>query len=201
MSAPPGSSDPVAGRETPAPPGTGALGVKLFIASLGMLFAATLAAYLAVRLKAADWPPPGMPRLPWFGLLFSTAVLVVSSLWMRGALKAVRAGDRAALVRFLRLTLGCGFLFLICQAVNWWSLIQAHLTAATNLYGFTFFVLTGLHALHVIGGLVVLIVVTGKAARGLYSPSFHPGVSHASLYWHFLDIVWIVMFLLMFIFT
>lgn len=188
-------------RRSPAPAGAGAFGLKLFIASLGVLFAASLVGYLAVRLRATDWPPPGMPGLPWWGLLFSTIVLLASSGTIRQALRGARGDDQPALRRGLLATTVLGFVFLISQGVNWWILIKAHLNAATNLYGFTFFVLTGLHAAHVIGGLVVLVVVTRKAARGVYSAVFHPGVIYASLYWHFLDIVWIVMFLVIFLAT
>jgi heme/copper-type cytochrome/quinol oxidase subunit 3 len=64
---------------------------------------------------------------------------------------------------------------------------------------FTFYLLTGLHALHVIGGMVLLGAVTAKAFAGRYSATYHPGVTYAAMYWHFLDVVWLVMFVLIFL--
>jgi cytochrome c oxidase subunit 3 len=72
-----------------------------------------------------------------------------------------------------------------------------HVTPSANLYGFTFYMLTGLHAAHVIGGLALLAIVTVRAFCGRYSANAHAGVLYSTMYWHFLDGVWLVMFAVM----
>ena len=95
------------------------------------------------------------------------------------------------------LTTMLGVAFLASQTVNWFALVAAKLTAKTNLYGFTFYMLTGLHAAHVVGGVIPLGVVTVRAWRGRYSSSFHPGVRYCGIYWHFLAAVWLVLFIML----
>jgi len=169
----------------------------IFLATLGMLFLASIAGYLVVRLRADAWPPPGMPRLP-SGLWASTAVLLAASFAVHRALRNVRLGETSALRRWLLATFGLGVLFLVLQTANWWGLVTAEVTWRTkNLYAFTFFMLTGLHAAHVVGGLVQLGVVTVKAWLGRYGSGHHPGVLYSAMYWHFLDAVWVVLFLVL----
>lgn len=181
-------------------PEAGVMAMRLFLASLSVLFAASIAAYLVVRSRAVTWPPPGMPRLP-SGLWVSTAIIVASSLFVQRALSAARRGGGGAIFRNLLLTTVLGLGFLVSQAINWQSLIAVHVTAGVHLYAFTFFTLTGLHAAHVVGGIIPLVTVTLRARRGAYSSSFHPGVYYCAAYWHFLDLVWLVMFCLLFLFA
>jgi cytochrome c oxidase subunit III len=189
---PPSEGGPQPERGEPVP-GAGRLGMAVFLISLSMLFAASMVGYLVVRFRAEDWPPPGMPRLP-SGLWIATAVIVACSVTIHRALVAARRGQRSTMVRWLGATLGLGVLFLVLQAVNWWGLITARMPMQANLYAFTFYMLTGLHAAHVIGGLIPLGIVTAKARGGAYSATFHPGVQYSAMYWHFLDAVWLVMF-------
>ena len=180
-------------RSAPAPLGTGKLGVKLLVLALSMLFAATILAYILIRARAPAWPPPGMPRLP--GTLWvSTLIMLASSVPMQSAVRAARAGRQGALRASMLLTTALGVAFLVSQTINWFALVAVHLTARTNLYGFTFYILTGVHAAHVVGGLVPLAVVTTRAFAGRYSAEFHPGVEYTAIYWHFLDVVWLIMF-------
>ncbi|MCA9730301.1 MAG: heme-copper oxidase subunit III [Candidatus Eisenbacteria bacterium] len=175
------------------PPGTGTLGMWILLASLAMLFLTSMAGYLYIRFSQPSWPPPGMPHLP-SGLWISTVVLISCSVTGHLALVAIRRDDARGLARMLTVTLVLGALFLILQTVNYLILARENLTAATNLYGFTFYMLTGLHALHVIGGLIPLVVTLRRARVGRYTSFFHQGVRHVVLYWHFLDAVWIVVF-------
>ncbi|HQU34494.1 MAG: hypothetical protein B7Z68_11245 [Acidobacteria bacterium 21-70-11] len=181
------------GRDEPAPIETGRLGMRFFVAALSMLFAASLLAYVLIRSRAPVWPPAGMPRLP-DTLWISTLVMLASSVTMQAAVRAARAGRERALRTGMLFTTLLGVLFLVSQTLNWFALVAAHLTAKANLYGFTFYILTGLHAAHVVGGLIPLAVVTVRAFRGRYSAEFHPGVEYCAIYWHFLDVVWLVMF-------
>jgi cytochrome c oxidase subunit 3 len=181
------------GRSAPTPLGTGRLGMKILVLALSMLFAASIVGYLVIRFRAPAWPPPGVPRLPGT-LWISTLIIVVSSLTMQAAVRAVRADRQRALRIGMLLTTLLGVAFLVSQTLNWFALVAANLTARTNLYGFTFFMLTGLHAAHVVGGLIPLGVVTARAFRGRYSSGFRPGVEYCAIYWHFLAVVWLVLF-------
>ena len=173
----------------------------VFLAALAVLFLASIVGYLLVRLQAKDWPPPGMPRLP-SGLWAATIAIVACSATVHRALKSVRLGQTTAAVRWLQATLVLGVVFLSVQAFNWWRLIALDIGLKTkNLYAFTFYMLTGLHAAHVVGGLVLLGVVTWRAARGRYGSGHHPGVTYAAMYWHFLDAVWLVLFAVLVVFA
>ena len=177
-------------------PGAGKLGMKLLIASLSVLFASSIAGYLVVRLNARTWPPAGMPSLPP-GLWVSTLIILVSSVTMESALRATRGGRQERLRRMVLLTTILGFAFLVSQTINWWGLVTARMPATANLYAFTFYMLTGLHAAHVIGGLIPLGVITRNAYAGRYSAERNDGVLYCRMYWHFLAVVWVVMFSLL----
>ncbi len=176
----------------------GVFGMRLFLASLGMLFAGSLAAFLIIRVQADAWPPPGAPGIP-VGLFVSTPLLLLSSGSMWWGLRNIRAGNGGALSLGLLATLVLGLAFLGVQGWAWSALYAAELTARSNLYGFTFFMLTGLHAAHVIGGLIPLGIVTTRAFLNRYSAEDHRGVELVSMYWHFLDAVWIVLFAVLFV--
>jgi cytochrome c oxidase subunit 3 len=170
----------------------------LFLVSLAALFAASIAGYLVVRSRAEAWPPPGMPALP-AGLWASTMILLISSVTMHWALRSARSDRQMALQAGMVATVVLGLAFLVSQAANWSTLVAAHVTISLNLYAFTFYMLTGLHAAHVLGGIVLLGFVTAKAFRRRYSREDHAGVVYCTMYWHFLDAVWVVMFALIFL--
>jgi len=192
--------DPRHAREGASIPGAGVLGMWIFLATLTVLFLAGIVGYLVVRLKATAWPPPGMPRLP-AGLWLATPILVAGSITIQRALALIRAGERAASARWVGATLGLAAAFLAVQSWNWWDLIRVRLTAGSNLYAFTFFMLTGLHAAHVVGGIVLLAVVFVRARAGRYGSGHHPGVTYAAMYWHFLDVIWLLLFAVMVVFA
>jgi len=181
------------GRSAPVPLRTGLMGMKILILALSMLFGASIFGYLVIRNRAEVWPPPGVPRLP-ATLWVSTLIIVISSFTMQSALRAARADRQAALRTGLALTTLLGGAFLLSQTLNWFALVAANLTAKTNLYGFTFYMLTGLHAAHVVGGLVPLAVITMRAFAGRYSAAAHEGVAYTAVYWHFLGGVWVILF-------
>ncbi len=178
--------------------GLGAFGMKVFLASLSMLFVATIIGYLYTWSRAETWPPPNAPHLPT-GLWYSTLVILLTSASIQWALGAARVGNQGVLRITLLITTVLGLLFLVLQAFNWSVLIQQQFTVRQNLYAFLFYLLTGLHAAHVIGGIVPLLIVTRKAFKGAYTAESHPGVKYSAMYWHFLDIVWIVLFFVLLI--
>ena len=190
---PGGGIDRRATRESPAPAGSGALALTIFLMALGMFFAASVIGFLLIRARQPEWPPAGSPPLPG-GLWLATAVLVAGSVAAQLALGAIRKGSQRGLRVGIAAALALTVLFLAVQAMNWGELAREGLTPGRNLYGFAFYMLTGLHAAHVVGGLVVLVLVGSKAFRGGYSARYHPGVRSATVYTHFLTGVWIVMF-------
>jgi cytochrome c oxidase subunit 3 len=188
-------------------PGSGTIGIVLLLMSLSVLFIASTLAFVIIRVQVTNnpnagtggmWPPPGLPAIPK-SLWLSTLVILATSVTIQVALNAIRKDLEKKLLKFLYATLGLGVLFLILQAFNWWefytALPKGHQLSGPYLGGF--YVLTGLHAAHVIGGLIPLIVVIVRALQGRYSRNFHPGVRYVTLYWHFLDIVWVVLFLVL----
>jgi heme/copper-type cytochrome/quinol oxidase subunit 3 len=185
-------------RTAPVELSTGKLGMRLLIASLAVLFAASITGYIVVRTRAEVWPPAGMPALP-SGLWLSTVLIVLSSVTMAWAVAGIRRDRQRPLRLGLLLTFLLGLAFLASQTVNWFGLVAADVRPGANLYAFTFFVLTWLHALHVVGGLVPLGLVTARAWRGGYTAGFHPGVEYTAMYWHFLDVVWLVLFAVLYL--
>lgn len=168
-------------------------GLALFLASLAVLFASTLVAYAVVRWRAPVWPPPGSPPLP--GVVWvSTVLLLLSSGTHHAALVGARRGQeqlvRAGMAATSALALG----FVVSQAACWLALMKAGITGQEGLFGWTFYVLTGLHGLHVLGGVGPLAVTTARAFQGRYGPDDHLGVRLCAMYWHFLDVAWLVIF-------
>jgi cytochrome c oxidase subunit 3 len=112
----------------------------------------------------------------------------------------IKAGQGSKLKFGLALTTLLGVLFLAGQTLVWLRLAALGLPPRSNLYAFSFYWLTGLHAAHVIGGIAFMLVVTRAAFLGRYSKHHHTGVTYAAMYWHFLDAVWIALFLIIFVF-
>jgi len=177
-------------------PGAAPIGMALFLLSLGMLFAASLVAYFAVRFNdagLANWNPDGVTGLP-NSLWASTFVLVISSITMHYALTSARADDQPGVRWGMFFTTLLGAVFLATQAWSWRELYAMQVDATSSLYGWTFYMLTALHGLHIVGGLIPLAVTTVRAKRGAYTAAEHTGVTLCAMYWHFLDAVWIVLF-------
>jgi heme/copper-type cytochrome/quinol oxidase subunit 3 len=180
-------------RRHTTPPGTGTLGMWLFLAALTMLFGATLAAYILMRLRPQAGPPMGSVEVPAM-FWASTGAILVSSFTMHRALQNVRAERQTRFCNALLVTLLLAAAFLLLQAPAMTALMRTHFAdASTALYGLMF-VLVVLHAAHVIGGLIPLMVITAHATRYRYDHESHAPVKHLAMYWHFLDVVWLVMF-------
>jgi len=173
-------------------PGATRLGMRLFLASLAVLFAGALVAFWVVRASATDWPPIGAPPMPRV-LVLSTLLAAGASATLQAALTAIRRGNEPALGRRLALALALGTAFLACQALAWFQFFDRE-TFGRHLYGFTFYTLTGLHALHVIGGVVALAVVRIRARHHTYSWAAHAAVRSTAAYWHFLGAMWVVIY-------
>ena len=173
----------------------GRFGMLIFIASLAMIFAASILGVLVVRFEDPGvWPPEGMPSLP--GMLFwSTVVLITSSGTQMLASRAAGRGNGRGLRRWMIVTLGLAIVFLIMQGLAWVDLVDRGLDFSRHLYAWTFYFLTGLHAVHVLGGVIPMCFVTARAIRLGYSRENHRGVAYVAMYWHFLDVAWITLYI------
>jgi heme/copper-type cytochrome/quinol oxidase subunit 3 len=185
--------------ESPLTPESwGKLGMWIFLAGDAMSFGALLAGYGALRYASVDWPVPS-DVLGIQLTAFMTFLLICSSVTMVKGLAAIQHGDRAGLVRFVGLTILGGVAFLGMQAYEWTHLIHRGMGLSGNpfgasLFSTTFFCLTGFHGMHVFGGVVYLTCILVRALRGTYSETNYNEVEIAALYWHFVDLVWILVF-------
>ena len=181
------------------------LGMLLFLTSEVMFFAGLFAAYFNVRANAPQWPPidPATNEafhveiLPLVGP--ATVLLIISSFTCQYGVWAIRRGDRTVFMRNFAVTFLIGVVFLLMQGTDYWLLGQEGLTLSSGTYGTTYFTLTGFHGAHVFGGVVMLGVVLYRGMAGQFSPRHHDAVEAASLYWHFVDIVWILLFSLLYL--
>ena len=171
------------------------LGMRLFLVSLGILFGASLIGYLVIRWRADDWPPPGTPDLP-AGLWVSTAILAVLSALLVVAVRSARAVETIDLVRQLAAATALAVAFLAAQTANWVSMAAGGELPRQSLLLFGFYVFTVLHALHVLGGVVPLVLVTLRARQGRYVDDPEP-VELVASYWHFLGVAWLAIFVVL----
>jgi len=181
-----------AGGRSPWNVGWGKLMMWLFLASDAMTFAALLVALWAARFSAPMWPN----RAEILNIRLAagmTAILIFSSTTMALTVYTMRRGWRGPAIRFLAATVVAGAVFVSLQAFEWSHLIADGAGLAGNPWGvpafsFTFFSITGLHGLHVLGGVIYLWATAVRLAKGLASEE---SVEIAGLYWGFVDLVWV----------
>ncbi len=172
----------------------GRLGMWLFLAVLVMTFASAIMGYVVVRINnGAAFVPVDAQPLPNL-LLVSTLIIAVSSVTMQKALAAARLGE-AIQAQWMSATVALALAFLLSQAFAWRELLLQQQFIGDNLYAWTFYVLTGLHAAHVIGGLVPLSLTLYRARRCGYGPADTRGITYCAMYWHFLGATWVVLYL------
>lgn len=170
---------------------TAQLGMYIGLASLTMIFGASLIAYFVTRAQSQVWRTVSLPHLP-LGLLASTLLLVGVSGALYVARRRLLKNDLPRFRTALSIALTLGIGFLLAQLQNWRGIAQSSLAAPVKtLFEFTFFFLTGLHALHVVGGLVALAFVRAKSES--YSSSNSEGPHLVRQYWDFLLVVWVVL--------
>jgi heme/copper-type cytochrome/quinol oxidase subunit 3 len=178
---------------------TGYLGMVIFLASWAMMFAALFFAYGLVRARSDVWPPPDQPLLPIGLTALNTLVLALSSAALQYSLFAVRRGKVRAAGPAVLAGGVFGALFLGLQMWVWTGLYAAGLRPDTGPYASVFYGLTGFHGLHVGVGLVALSWMCWAAFRGRFTPAQHRGLRLWTMYWHFVGIVWAVMFVLVYL--
>jgi len=170
----------------------------LFLGSDCLFFGSLIAAYLLYRDRSVVGPYPSeLYDIPFTSV--SSFVLLMSSFSMVLALSSLQRGN----VRNMRIWLSCtallGVLFLGGQAFEFTEFYREGLTLRQNLFGTTFFVLTGFHGAHVSVGVLILLSIVASSFRGRVSPDDPLPVEIAGLYWHFVDIVWIIIFTLIYL--
>lgn len=164
---------------------TNRIGLWLFLLSDAFVFSALF----ITRFNLLGLTRPDLIQL--LGLAV-TSILLVSSFFANRAEVAAAAGDRRRFLSSVLTTIVLGFAFLVGVAGLEWPLAyNSGTTPASGAAGAVFFMMTGMHALHVLTGLAFLLVIYRNGRRGLYTPSKHYGVEAAAVYWHFVDVVWI----------
>jgi cytochrome c oxidase subunit 3/cytochrome o ubiquinol oxidase subunit 3 len=169
------------------------LAMWAFLGSECLLFGALISTYFLYRGRSVTGPSPKeIYDIPYTSV--SSFVLLMSSLTMVLALSAIQRGDHRRLRVWLTATALLGASFIAGQIYEFTAFIREGLTIKTNLFGSSFFVLTGFHGVHVTLGIVMLLSLVGLSRRGALPQSKSEVVEIAGLYWHFVDIVWIVIF-------
>ena len=170
------------------------LGIWSFLASEIMLFGGLISAYVILRSGSAHMvvPPRSMMGVPL--ATFNTFALITSSVTMVLALAAIQEGNVARFQRWILCTMGGGLIFLCVKAYEYHHKWEEGITISSNLFGSFYYTLTGLHVLHVTGGLILMGYILVAGSRGKFTPDSHDRVECAGLYWHFVDLVWVILF-------
>lgn len=183
------------------------LGMWVFLLSEVMFFSSLIGAYIILRFAHPEqWAEPNVVlNVPLTG--FNTFMLICSSVTMVKAFAAIEHGDQAGLRKWLIATIILGASFVGIQVFEYIKLAHegfvpmaaSYAAEGGPLYGSTFYTMTGFHGAHVTLGVVALIFTTIKAFRGKYSATDYGGVEIMGLYWHFVDLVWIILFTIVYL--
>ena len=173
---------------------TAVFGMTIFLASEAMLFAGLIAGYVVLRLSSPAWPPSAdLPKLPVVLTGINTVFLITSSFTYHFAEVAVKKGKKGTAWLFLTVLLGS--LFLCIQAYEWYHMHHEGLWFNTGgVYGSSFFVLTGFHGLHVLVGVLMIAWALIRQLGGAYTAQSHTYLILAGMYWHFVDVVWLFLY-------
>ena len=176
------------------------LGMYLFIASELILFITLLFIMFWLRSGlVADWPPPDQPRLPIGITGINTVFLLVSGYTMHRAYRAVKQNASRQLTRWLMVTCVLGVVFLTVQGFEWIRLIQFGLSMTSSLYGAMFYSIIGLHAVHVLATVLVLLYLWVRSSAGAYTAEKHTGVVLGYMFWLFVVLIWPILYVLVYL--
>lgn len=175
-------------------------GVLLFLISESVIFLGLFVAFSIYKVTMPAWPPEGTPELELLVPGINTIILISSSFVMHKGQSAIKKNDVSGLRTWFAATAAMGAIFLCGQLYEYNHLGEEGFRLTTNLFTSAFFVLTGFHGLHVTVGLLLILAVLWRAQKSNhYSSEEHFGVEAAELYWHFVDVVWIVLFVLVYL--
>ena len=176
------------------------LGMYLFIASELILFITLLFIMFWLRSGlVADWPPPDQPRLPVGITGINTVFLLVSGYTMHRAYRAVNENASRQLTRWLMITCVLGVVFLTVQGFEWIRLIRFGLSMTSSLYGAMFYSIIGLHAVHVLATVLVLLYLWVRSSAGAYTAEKHTGVVLGYMFWLFVVLIWPILYVLVYL--
>jgi heme/copper-type cytochrome/quinol oxidase subunit 3 len=183
-----------------APLSNARLGMLIFLGAETMFFAGLVGAFLVYRTANETWPPMSMPRLPAEVTGINTLILLYSAATMWRASRAIRVGQQQELTRMLLHTAILGVVFLSVQGYEWVKLIGYGLTLSSGVYGATFYMLIGCHALHVFGAVVWLFSVWLRATQQRYTATRRTGVVLCGMYWLYVVSLWPVLYWLVYLY-
>ena len=170
------------------------VGTIVWLSSELMFFAGLFAMYFTARAQAGgDWPP-APTELNLFLAVPVTLVLIASSFTCQMGVFAAERGDVFGLRRWYSLTFVMGLIFLLGQVSEYIMLVKEGTTIASSAYGSVFFLATGFHGLHVLGGLIAFVLLLLRTKMAKFTPAQATAAIVVSYYWHFVDIVWIALF-------
>ncbi|MFQ5426485.1 MAG: heme-copper oxidase subunit III [Gaiellales bacterium] len=184
------------------------VGIYLFLGSEAMLFGSFFAAYFFARVAVPHevWPPyrPELLadgvfvqyELPVFLALINTIILATSSFTAHWATTSIKKNYRAGLIAGLSLTILLGLTFLLIQIREY---TRIGFSPRDEAFGSTFYALTGLHGIHVFGGLSLLTFALVRSMRGHFTPLHHLGLEVPVIYWHFVDVMWIIVYVTVYV--
>ena len=173
-------------------------GAWVVIAGIVMLFTALISAYIVRSASSNDWQPIAMPKVLWL----STALIVISSVTMEISRRSLKRQSDAGYGRWLIITVALGLAFLATQLLAWRQLVRQGAYMASNPYNSFFYLFTAAHGLHLFGGILALgylLVRTRRKRETVVGELRRVGAADAgTIYWHFMDGLWFVLFLLLF---
>jgi len=190
---------PVYDYDSGPPVERGKFAIWLFLATEVMFFSGLIGAYVILRTGAETWPNPA-DRLAVDLTALNTFILITSSWLMVKALFAAHHGDRGGTLRWLAATIVGGAIFVGVQVYEYFELIGHGHLPNVDIFWSTFYIMTGFHGLHVVVGVIWLIAAWFKTLNGGYSQRDHVGLELAGLYWHFVDLVWVLLFTIVYLF-
>jgi cytochrome c oxidase subunit 3 len=194
----PGGDQRPGPRQEQSEPNKYRIGMMVAIASIIMLFAALSSAYIIRQTRglsdAGDWQAMRLPRLLWF----NTVLLVASSASLELARRRLRRGNLTRFNRWMAIATLLGIGFLVGQLVVWRQLAAQGIYLSSNPHSSFFYLLTGAHGIHLLGGIAALSYVTVRGLRYHYDQQKRAAVEATALYWHFMDVLWIYLFFLLF---
>jgi len=178
----------------------GMMGMYIFLASEVMFFGSLFATYFYFYGSHIQWPPPPPSStlefyVNWWPIpAINTVVLLSSGVTCHFASDSLTGGNRRRFFMLWIATIILGLGFEFGQLYEFIAAFGRGLTLTANSFASAFFIMTGFHGAHVLGGLILLTIILYRAARGQFSPQHHVGVAAVTLYWHFVDVVWIFLF-------
>jgi heme/copper-type cytochrome/quinol oxidase subunit 3 len=195
----PAHHHPVYDYDSGPPVERGKFAIWLFLATEVMFFSGLIGAYIVLRSAADTWPNPE-ERLAVGLTAINTFILITSSWFMVRALFAASAGDKAGLLKWLAATIVGGTVFVGVQVYEYFELFAHGASPRGDIFWSTFYIMTGFHGSHVVVGVIWLICAWFQAAKGRYTPQNYLGLELAGLYWHFVDLVWVLLFTIVYLF-